>query len=92
MTIDEFIDVCKNDGALAGKFVEAAKTGNVMEFLQSQDVQCTEQDITNVISRATSSGALSDEQLEGVAGGFNVDKTISDLMKIIGIITGGEGR
>ena len=61
---------------LKAAFTEAAKGGKVTEFLKTQGVEATVEEVTAFLKSQT--GELSDEELDSVAGGCN-EKTKTEV-------------
>lgn len=84
-TMEQFWDEITADKELAQKLVSVSDGHKLGEFLKENDVDCTKEQFKEfVLTKARTSGELSDEQLEAVSGGFDLKELGKLLMQIFG--------
>ena len=67
-TLQELYKEITSGDELKKAFLEAAKNGKAVEFLRTHGCEATEEEIAAFL-KTRASGELSDEELDGVAGG-----------------------
>ena len=72
MTVRELYDEISSNEELKKAFLEAAKDGKTPDFLKSHGCEATEEEIAAFL-KTRASGELSDEEIDGVAGGCSED-------------------
>lgn len=80
-TLQEVYDGIVSDDAERTKFVEAACVeGGIESFLAERGCDATAEEMTAlIIAQADGKGGLSDEELDGVAGGFDVQDILGGV-------------
>ena len=80
-TMDQFWNEITTNKALAEKLAAASGEQKLEAFLKENEVDCTKEQFGEfIIAKAKESGALSDDKLESVAGGYDY-KTILQTVK-----------
>ena len=80
-TMEQFWNEITTNKALAEKLAAASGEQKLDAFLKENEVDCTKEQFGEfIIAKAKESGALSDDKLESVAGGYDY-KTILQTVK-----------
>ena len=80
-TMEQFWNEITTNKALAEKLAAASGEQKLEAFLKENEVDCTKEQFGEfIIAKAKESGALSDDKLESVAGGYDY-KTILQTVK-----------
>ena len=80
-TMEKFWNEITTNKALAEKLAAASGEQKLEAFLKENEVDCTKEQFGEfIIAKAKESGALSDDKLESVAGGYDY-KTILQTVK-----------
>ena len=80
-TMEQFWNEITTNKALAEKLAAASGEQKLEAFLKENEVDCTKDQFGEfIIAKAKESGALSDDKLESVAGGYDY-KTILQTVK-----------